>query len=113
VRFAYPPAADLDRCGHAFAGGLAVQAKPLEQGAGDVRVIAGVEVDGDLRRPVRSDLVRGGCKGGREQRRVVAVGARGDDAQGHAGGFGCHRPLQAAFTTVHRGRSGLLAAAWL
>jgi len=39
-----PPFADLDRCGDAFAGDLIVQAQPVEQGARDVRVVAGVEM---------------------------------------------------------------------
>jgi hypothetical protein len=83
---------------------LAGQPTFSERFAGLTRVVAGIQVHGDLVRK-GAELVKQ-VKGGGQQGRVVTVGAGQDPAQGTAVALDEHRPLHALFAPIARGRSG-------
>jgi hypothetical protein len=104
-----PTSAGLDRCLLALVCDLPAQPAISESLASLARVVAGVEMDGDLVGQ-RAEIAQQ-VQGRSQQRRVVALCPDQDPAQRDALALDQHRPFHALFAPVHRGWAGDLAPA--
>ncbi|GAA2271524.1 hypothetical protein GCM10010430_66730 [Kitasatospora cystarginea] len=93
-----PSPGGLDRRLGPLARDLTAQLPLVEHGTGLVRVVAGVEVDGDLvgQRPKSLQEI----ESWRQERRVVAVGAGQDAAERDAVAIGHPGPFHALLAPV-------------